>query len=85
MTSSYLEAISCATKLNIRIQLPALSMDMKGSIINDGLSYILQMGKTSFWLDHTFGIQNSVMNHLVFMLPKDCITTIMDALEVSFK
>ncbi len=82
MTSSYLEAISSETKLNIRIQLPAVSMDMKGSIINDGLSYILQQGQPSYRLDHEFSIENGCINHLMFMLPQECILTIMDALEV---
>lgn len=82
MISSYLASITTTTKLSCRIQLPAVSMDMKGSIMNNGLSLILQRNEASYWLDHEFKIENSKsMNHLLFMLTNSCITNIMNTLE----
>lgn len=82
MISSYLASITTTTNLTARIQLPAVSMDMKGSIMNNGLSFILQRNENAYWLDHEFKMENSkAMNHLLFMLTSDCITNIMNALE----
>lgn len=82
MISSYLASITMTTNLSCRIQLPAVSMDMKGSIMNNGLSFILQRNEDAYWLDHEFKIEESKsMNHLLFMLTDGCITNIMNTLE----
>ena len=54
---------------------------MKGSIINNGLSFILQQNKESYCIDHEFKV-NSTKNHLFFLLTFDCINNIMKKLEV---
>lgn len=83
MISSYLASLTMTTKLSARIQLPAISMDMKGAIMNNGLSFVLQKNEKSYWLDHEFKIENSQsMNHLLFMLTNDCIMNVINALEV---
>lgn len=83
MISSYLASLTMTTKLSARIQLPAISMDMKGAIMNNGLSFVLQKNEKSYWLDHEFKIENShSMNHLLFMLTNDCIMNVINALEV---
>lgn len=80
MMSSYLASIAETTKMKVRIQLPALSIDMKGSIINNGLSFILQQNKESYCIDHEFKVR-STNNHLFFLLTLDCIKNIMETLE----
>lgn len=83
MISSYLASLTLTTELNARIHLPAVSMDMKGAIMNNGLSYILQKSENAYWLDHEFKIENSQsMNHLLFMITSECIINVMNALEV---
>ena len=80
MMSSYLASIAEATKMKVRIQLPAVSIDMKGSIINNGLSFIFQQNRESYCIDHVFSV-GSTKNHLFFLLPFDCIKNIMKRLE----
>lgn len=83
MISSYLSGISQATNANVRIQLPAITTDMRGSIINDALSFLLLQDKKALWLDHEFQIDAcSAVNHLLFMLSKESIENIFKALEV---
>ncbi|WP_050637092.1 chemotaxis protein CheC [Candidatus Stoquefichus sp. SB1] len=84
MISAYLGSLTKTTKLMTRIKLPAVSMDMKGSIVNNGLSFILQQDVNSYWLKHEFKLENSARtNHLLFMLSDDCIRQVMKALGVS--
>lgn len=70
--------------INIRVQLPAVSMDMKGSIINDGLSFILRQEKEAFWLDHELKLSASAKpSHLLFIMNIDSIQNLMARLEVA--
>lgn len=83
MISSYLSGISQATDAHVRIQLPAVTFDMRGSIINDALSFLLLQDKEALWLDHEFQLDScSAVNHLLFMLSKDSIESIFETLEV---
>lgn len=83
MISTYLSAIAEAAHIRMRIQLPAITVDIRGSIINDALSLILSQNQESYWLDHEFHIEGSdVKNHLFFMLSTDGIYKILDTLEV---
>lgn len=83
MISSYLACISSATDINIRIQLPAISKDMKGSIINDGLTFILRQGKEAIWLEHELKLEDfPFVSHLIFMMTIDSIDTVIRKLEV---
>ena len=83
MISSYLSGISLATNANVRIQLPTVTLDMRGSIINDALSFLLLQDKEALWLDHEFQLDTCpAVNHLLFMLSKESIERIFASLEV---
>ncbi len=83
MASSYLSALAEFAKLSIRIQPLAMTKDMKGSIVNDGFSYILQQEKEAFWLNHTLFMEKDTRSsHLLFMMTIDSIRSLMEKLEV---
>lgn len=83
MISSYLSGISQATNAHVRVQLPAVTLDMRGSIINDALSFLLLQDKKALWLDHEFQLDSCpAVNHLLFMLSKESIENIFQAVEV---
>ena len=82
MISSYLRGIAEACGASIRIQLPAVTMDMRGSIMNEAFSLMLSQDQDAYWLEHHFTIENSSSSQLLFMLPKKSIDQILDKLEV---
>ena len=84
MISSYLSALASFADINIRVQRPAVSMDMKGSIINDGLSFNLRQEKEAFWLDHELKLAASAKpSHLLLIMNIDSIQNLMAGLEVA--
>lgn len=83
MISTYLSALAEAASIQLRIHLPAITVDMRGSIINDALSLILSLNQDSYWLDHEFHIKGSkVQNHIFFIVSSEGIHKILHALEV---
>lgn len=83
MISSYLRGIAEACGVSIRIQLPSVIMDMRGSILNEAFSLMLAQDKDAYWLEHDFTLEGVTSgNHLLFMLPKKSIDVILDKLEV---
>lgn len=83
MVSSYLRGIAEACGVSIRIQLPAVTMDMRGSIMNEAFSLILSQEADAYWGVHDFTIEgSSSTSQLQFMLAKKSIDKILDNLEV---
>lgn len=83
MVSSYLRGIAEACGVSIRVQLPAVTMDMRGSIMNEAFSLILSQESNAYWGEHDFTIEgSSSASQLLFMLPKESIDKILDKLEV---
>lgn len=80
MISSYLSAIASYTNLHLKIRQPAISMDMKVSIINEALSNMLMMDDDAIYLIHSVKILHT--HDLILMLSRKSILQVLARLEV---
>lgn len=84
MVSAYLAGIAEAIHLPVRIHLPAITLDMRGSIINDALSFLMAQDKEVLLLHQEFQLaSSSVVNHLMFLISQESILTTLHTLEVA--
>lgn len=80
MISSYLSAIASYTNLHLKIRQPAISKDMKVSIINEALSNMLMVDDDAIYLIHSLKILHTY--DLILMLSRKSILQILARMEV---
>lgn len=80
LISSYLSAVASYCDLRLKIRQPAISKDMKVSIINEALSNMLMLDDEAIYLMHS--IQITYHYDLILMLSKKSILQVLTYLGV---
>lgn len=80
LISSYLSAVASYCDLRLKIRQPAISKDMKVSIINEALSNMLMLDDEAIYLIHSIKITHTY--DLILMLSKKSILQVLSYLGV---
>ena len=80
LISSYLSAVASYSNLHLKIRQPAISRDMKESIINEALSNMLMLDDEAIYLIHILKISHTY--DLILMLSRKSILQVLTYLEV---
>ncbi|RGC53459.1 chemotaxis protein CheC [Absiella sp. AM29-15] len=80
LISSYLSAVASYSNLHLKIRQPAISRDMKESIINEALSNMLMLDDEAIYLIHSLKISHTY--DLILMLSRKSILQVLTYLEV---
>ncbi|MFR2703437.1 MAG: chemotaxis protein CheC [Longicatena caecimuris] len=84
MASAFMEGIASYLKYAIRIQQPSITMDMKGSILNEVLTMAVQDQHQALRISRSFWVSScETPNELIFLVKGNSVDKLCASLEVS--
>lgn len=84
MASAFMQGIASYLHYTIRILQPCITMDMKGSILNEVLSVAIQYPKPALQIQRSFWVDScKAVNELIFLVKGNSVDTLYTSLEVA--
>ena len=84
MASAFMEGIASYLKYAIRIQQPSITMDMKGSILNEVLTMAVQDQHQALRISRSFWVSScETPNELIFLVKGNSVDKLCASSEVS--